>query len=370
MEHRETRHGATVVDNYFWLREKSNPKVVEYLKAENAYTEAMTKGIQPFADALYTEMLGRIKQTDLSVPVKRGSYLYYSRTEEGKQYPIQCRKRDPNGAEEVLLDLNALAKDHKFVGLGAFQVSDDQNLLAYTLDYTGFRQYTLQVKDLRTGRTLPDSTERVTSVQWASDNKTLFLGTEDAVTKRWDKLFRHALGTARFDPVFDEKDELYDIELGKTRDKRYLILEIEAKDTAEVRYLRADQPMAAWTVFLPREKGHRYYVDHRDNLFYIRSNKAGPNFSVADRAGEQSRAGQLEDLYSAAPERADRGHRSVPRLRGCRWRNRMRSNQIRIHNFKTSDVDADRAFRSRLFGASRRALRITIPRLTAITTRA
>src|SRR5689334_14821151 len=163
MEHREVRHGATVNDDYFWLREKTNPKVVKYLEAENAYTEAMTKGIQPFADALYKEMLGRIKQTDLSVPTPRHGYLYYSRTEEGKQYPIQCRRKgNMQAPEEVLLDLNELGKDRKFVGLGGFLVSDDQNLLAYTIDYTGFRQYSLCVKDLRTGKTMPDTIERVT----------------------------------------------------------------------------------------------------------------------------------------------------------------------------------------------------------------
>jgi oligopeptidase B len=279
--HREVRHGATVIDNYFWLREKSNPEVVKYLEAENAYTEAVTKDLKPFQDALYAEMLGRIQQTDLSVPTRRGEYLYYSRTEEGKQYPIQCRRKGSmEAAEEILLDPNELAKTHKFVGVGAFALSDDQNLLAYTVDFTGFRQYTLQVKDLRTGATLPDATERVTSVEWAADNKTLFLTTEDAVTKRSDKLWRHALGAAAFEPVYDEKDELYDINLGKTRDKQYLVLNIESKDTAEARYLRAAQPAGAFAVFLPREKKHRYYVDHREGTFYIKTNKHGKNFEI------------------------------------------------------------------------------------------
>jgi oligopeptidase B len=281
LEHRELRHGATVVDNYYWLREKSNPKVAEYLQAENGYTEAMTKNLKPFEDALYKEMLGRIKQTDLSVPTRRGEYLYYSRTEEGKQYPIQCRRKgDMQAPEQVLLDLNELAKEHKFVGLGDFVVSDDGNLLAYTTDFTGFRQYSLHVKDLRSGETLPDTTERVTSVAWASDNKTLFLVTEDDVTKRSDKLWRHALGADKFEPLYEEKDELYDIGVGKTRDKKFLLLEIEAKDTTEVRYLRADQPQGAFAVFLPRLKKHRYYVDHREGLFYIRTNKEAKNFKV------------------------------------------------------------------------------------------
>ena len=281
IEHREVRHGATVVDDYFWLREKSNPKVAEYLEAENAYTAAMTKDLLPFSDSLYKEMLGRINQTDLSVPVARRGYLYYSRTVEGKQYPIQCRRKgNMETPEEVLLDMNELGKDNKFVGLGGFVVSDDQNLVAYTVDFTGFRQFALRVKDLRTGQTLPDTTERVTSLAWAGDNKTLFVVTEDAVTKRSDKLWRHVLGSAKFEEIWNEKDELYDIEIGKTRDLKYLFLQSEAKDTSEARYLRADRPADTFTVFLPREKGHRYYLDHREGLFYIRTNKSGRNFAV------------------------------------------------------------------------------------------
>ncbi len=282
-EHRETRHGAAVIDNYYWLREKTNPEVIKYLDAENAYTAEMTKGLKPFEDSLYKEMLARIKQTDLSVPTRRGEYLYYSRTEEGKQYPIQCRRKGSMQApEEILLDLNELAKDKKFVGLGALVVSDDQNLLAYTIDFAGFRQYSLRVKDLRTGATLPDTTERVTSVEWAADNKTLFLTTEDAVTKRSDRLFRHALGSAAFEPLYNEKDELYDIGVQKTRDKKYLLLSIAAKDTTEYRYLRADRPQEDFRVFLPRENKHRYYPDHREGLFYIRTNKgaSAKNFQI------------------------------------------------------------------------------------------
>ena len=281
IEHTEARHGSTVVDNYFWLREKSNPDVIEYLKAENAYTEAMTANLKPFQDALYQEMLGRIKQTDLSVPYRQGDYLYYSRTEEGKQYPIQCRKKGGMDApEEVLLDLNQMAEGHQFISLGSVSVSDDQNLLAYSTDYKGFRQYDLHVKDLRTGQTLPDTTERVDNIAWAADNKTLFVTTEDAVTKRADHLWRHTLGKPEFEPVYEEKDELYRLGLEKTRDKRFLLLDIGSTDTTEVRYLRADQPASNFTVFLAREKKHRYDIDHRDNLFYIRTNKNAKNFQI------------------------------------------------------------------------------------------
>ncbi len=281
IEHREERHGATVIDNYFWLRDKSNPAVIEYLKAENAYTGALTKDLKPFEEALYKEMLGRIKQTDLSVPTRRDGYYYYSRTEEGKQYPIQCRRKGSMDApEEILLDGNELAKGHTFLGMGAFQVSDDSNLLAYTTDVTGYRQYTLHVKDLRTGQTLPDTAERVTSLEWASDNKTLFLTTEDAVTKRSDHLWRHTLGDAKNDAIYQEQDELYTIYAGRTRDKKFIVLHIGSTDTTEARYLAADQPRGEFRVFLPREKKHRYDIDHREGLFYIRSNKNAKNFQI------------------------------------------------------------------------------------------
>ena len=270
-----------MIDPYFWLREKSNPEVAKYLEAENAYTEAMTANLKPFSDAIYKEMLGHIKQTDLSVPTRRGEYFYYSRTEEGKQYPIQCRRKGSMEApEEILLDLNVLGKDRKFVGLGGLAVSDDHNLLAYTIDFTGFRQYALQVKDLRSGQTLSDTTARVTSMAWAADNKTIFLTTEDDVTKRSDKLFRHVLGSTKFDLLYDEKDELYDIEVSKTRDRKYLVLEIDSKDTSEARYLSAAHPQDDFAVFLPREKKHRYYIDHREGTFYIRTNQSGINFAI------------------------------------------------------------------------------------------
>ncbi len=280
VEHRETRHDSVVVDHYYWLREKSNPNTLRYLEAENAYTEAMTRQVQPFADALYKEMLGRIKQTDLSVPTRRGGYLYYSRTEEGKQYPIQCRRKGSMEApEEILLDLNELAKGHTFLGLGAFVISDNESLLAYTTDVTGFRQYSLHIKDLRSGATLPDTAQRVTSVAWAADNATLFYTTEDPVTKRSDHLFSLKLGTPS-QALYQEGDELFRVHVSRTKDKKYLMLDIGATDTTEVRYLAASQPAGAWKVFLAREKKHRYDVEHREGLFYIRTNRDAKNFQI------------------------------------------------------------------------------------------
>jgi oligopeptidase B len=215
------------------------------------------------------------------VPVRRGDYFYYSRTEEGKQYPIQCRKRGSlDGKEEVLLDLNELGQGKKFAGLGAFEVSDDQNLLAYTIDYVGYRQFSLQVKDLRTGVTLPDTIDRVDSVSWAANNNTLFLVTEDQTTKRANQAWRHTLGRKEFEPVYEEKDETFSLGVDKTRDKKYVLLSTVSTDTSEIRYLRADQPESDFTVFLPREKQHRYFLDHREGLFYVRSDKNAKNFQV------------------------------------------------------------------------------------------
>ncbi len=284
-EHRAIWHGETVVDEYYWFRDRSNPELTKYLEAENAYTEAMTASVSPFSGQLYKEMVSHIKQTDLTVPVRNGGYLYYTRTEEGKQYPIYCRRRGSiENPEEILLNLNELAEDRAFVSLGSFSASDDQNLLAYTVDYTGFRQYKLQVKDLRTGAMLPDSTERVTGLEWAADNKTLFLTTENAITKRSDTLWRHALGSSDFELLYEEIDELYDVALTKTRDKRYLLLGISSKDTTEFRYLRADHPSDPFAIFLARGKKHRYYVDHREGLFYIRTNRNGKNFEIVTTA--------------------------------------------------------------------------------------
>src|ERR1044071_8850590 len=213
-------HGVTLVDDYFWLREKTNPAVMAHLKAEDAYTESMLKFTRPLQEKLYNEMLSHLKQTDENVPYRSGNYFYYSRTVEGKQYPIFCRKKgSTNAAEEILLDVNELAKGQQFMSVGDFIPSDDGNLLAYSTDNTGYRQYLLQVKDLRTGQLLPDKMERVTSVAWANDNKTLLYVTEDPVTKRSDKLFRHVLGTDKYELLLEEKDELFDIGVGKSLDK-------------------------------------------------------------------------------------------------------------------------------------------------------
>ena len=274
-------HGTTIVDDYFWLREKTNPAVMAHLKAEDDYAESMMKHTAPLQEKLYNEMLSHIKQTDTNVPFRSGNYFYYTRTEEGKQYQIYCRKKGSLDApEEIILDENELAKGQKFMSVGAFVPSDDGNLLAYSTDNTGYRQYLLQVKDLRTGQLLPERIERVTSIVWANDNKTLFYVTEDAVTKRSDKFFRHVLGIDKNDLVYEEKDELFDIGVGRSRDKEIVFLQAFSKTSTEARYLRANEPNGTLKVILPRQPEHEYDVDHRNNTFYIRTNRGAKNFRI------------------------------------------------------------------------------------------
>ncbi len=274
-------HGETLVDDYHWLRDKANPAVIDHLNAENAYTAAVARPLEPVADALYREMRARIKEADLDVPYRLGGFFYYSRTEQGQQYPIYARKRGSLDApEEVLLDLNELAQGEKFLSLGAFTVSDDGNLLAYSTDVTGFRLYTLRVKDLRTGKLLPDRVEKANAPTWAADNRTIFYVAEDAA-KRPHRLHRHALGSTGDDPVvYDEKDELFRLSVRRSRDRRYLFVGSRSSTTTEVRALDAGQPEATPRVILPREVGHEYDVEHREGLFYIRTNRGATNFRV------------------------------------------------------------------------------------------
>jgi oligopeptidase B len=278
-------HGYEITDNYAWLRDRNdqkNPEIVKYLEAENAYTESLMNPHKPFVETLYKEMLGRVKQTDLSVPYRIGEYWYFNRTEEGKQYPVYLRSKTRDGKDaEVLLDQNEMAKGFKYFSIGAFEVSDDGNLLAFSTDTTGYRQYTLQIKDLRTGKLLPDKIERATSTEWSSDGKYLFVVQEDAVSKRSDKLWRHTVGTAdKNDLVFEEKDVLFNIGIARSRDKKMFLLGSWAKTSREYRYLSADSPTGEWKVISARREGHEYNADFNNGEFYIVTNKGAENFKV------------------------------------------------------------------------------------------
>jgi oligopeptidase B len=282
----ETRHGTVVTDDYRWLQKKTDPAVIDYLNAENAYTAAVTAPIQPLADKVFAEIKGRMQEVDLSVPVRIGNFFYYTRTEAGKQYAINCRRPvgadgvyDAQAAEEILLDQNKLAEGQKFFSVRAFSVSPNEQLLAYTTDTTGFRQYELHIKDLKTGKLLTDSMPRVTSLAWAADNATVLLVQEDATTKRSDRLFRLALGGTPQE-VYHEAVEQFSISLGRTQDKKFFVLRAGSTDTSEIFLLPTAQPNGVFKSVLPREKGHRYSVEHRDGQLYILTNKHAKNFRV------------------------------------------------------------------------------------------
>jgi oligopeptidase B len=289
-------HGETLTDDYYWLRNKGTAEVEAHLKAELAYAQAFMKPTEALQQKLYDEMLGRIQQTDVDVPFLDRGFFYYSRTEEGKQYPIHCRKKGSLEApEEVILDVNQLAEGKPFMAVGRRTVSPDGNLLAYRTDETGFRQFTLHVKDLRTGQLGPEAIPRVTSLEWAEDGKTLIYGVEHPQTKRSYQVFRHVLGEAKDDLLYEEKDERFDVFVQKSRDRQVLFIESASHTTSEVRYLPADRPAAELKLIAAREQDHEYDVDHRPGEFWIRTNDKGRNFRlvVADEK-DPSRANWRE----------------------------------------------------------------------------
>jgi oligopeptidase B len=305
-----TLHGQTLDDNYRWMRDKSSPEVLAHLEAENAYTLSVMAGTEGLQKKLYDEMLSHIKETDVSAPYRNRSWFYYVRTVEGKQYPIHCRRLalgaayDESQSEEILLDVNQLAEGQPFMALGALTVSVDDTKLAYSTDNTGFRQYTLHIRDLKTGLDLPDTAERVGSIAWAADSHTLFYTTEDEVTKRHDHLFRHRLGDSAESDVliYEEKDERFNLGVGKTRDNEYLLMEAGSHTTSECRFLSAKTPEGEFRMIAPRVDEQEYTVDHRKGLFYIRTNDVGKNFRVVTTRVETPERDFWEELIPLAAD--------------------------------------------------------------------
>jgi oligopeptidase B len=278
--HVDTLHGDIRSDDYFWLRTKSDPAVRAYLEAENAYAEAMLAHTRPLQETLYNEMLGRIKQTDLSVPYRDNGYWYYTRTEEGRQYPILVRRRGSMEApEEVMVDVNALATGQEFMSLGATTVSDDGTLLAYSTDSTGFRQYTLRVRDLRTGKDQPVRREKVVTVAWAADNRSIFYTTEDPA-KRSAYLWRHRLGEAQDELLYEETDERFGVYVSRSLSRRFVYAYSGSLTTSEIRFIDARTPDVMWTVVAPRVQDREYDVSEHGDRFYIRVNDTGRNFRL------------------------------------------------------------------------------------------
>lgn len=277
-----TLHGDTRADPYAWLRDKTNPEVMEHLRAEDAYASWWMEPTQPLQKALYDEMLARIQETDVSVPYRKGGHWYYVRTEEGKQYPILCRKAGTlDAVEQVTLDMNAMAEGLPFLALGEYDVSDDGNLLLFSTDTTGYREYTLQRKDLRTGEIDSWRVERVSTAAWAADGRTIFYVEDDPVSKRPFRLRRHVLGATGEDPVlYEEKDERFSLQVGRSRSKRFVVFSIASHTTSEVRLLEASRPEGEFRTVLERSQDVEYDVAHGGDLLFLRINDTGRNFRL------------------------------------------------------------------------------------------
>ena len=294
---RHETHGVVRTDDYHWLRERGDPAVTAHLEAENAYTQAVMAPTEGLQETLFAEIKGRIRQTDMSVPYREGDYLYYTRYEDGREYPIHCRRPvDAPAAvdvpaavdgEQVLLDVNVLAEGRDFCQVSALEVSPDGRLLAYAIDIEGRRIHTIRVRDLPAGALLDDELAGVTSnLVWANDNRTLFYTRQHPETLRWHQVWRHALGTPQADDVlvYEEADETFNCEVGRTRSKRYLLIASAQTVSTEYRLLDADRPDGAFEVFWPRARDHEYDVDHYRDRFYVRTNHRARNFRLMETA--------------------------------------------------------------------------------------
>ncbi|MCX6557882.1 MAG: S9 family peptidase [Candidatus Aminicenantes bacterium] len=283
-----TIHGHTRIDPYYWLNERANPKVIDYLKAENAYTDAVMKPTLALQEKLYQELAGRKKQDDMSVPYGDNGYFYYTRYVAGKNYPLYCRKKGSlQGSEEVMLDGNRMAEGKAYFAIADAEVSPDNTLLAYSVDYVSRRQYRIQFKNLNSGKVYEESIPMTDGqIVWANDSKTVFYPVIDPETLRSCRIRRHVLGTATATDVevYNETDETFSAYLGKSRSRQYIFITSQSTLTSEYRYLDAGQPRGGFKVFQPRLRGLLYEVDHLGDRFYIRTNDGARNFKLMEAA--------------------------------------------------------------------------------------
>ena len=295
-----TVHEDKRIDDYFWLREKSSPEVVSYLEQENAYTETVLAPERELRATLYKEMVGRIKEDDASAPVPFHGWLYYTRTEKNRQYPIYCRKSAaPGAAEEILLDLNQMIGTHTYIAVGQYRVSDDGARLAYSIDWTGYRQYEVFVMDLATKTPIPQQIGKVSSLEWGAGHEVLYYGTENDA-KRSDKLHRWTLSTGRHELLYEDKDELYNLEVQKSRDGQFIFCHTESKLTTEVFALPAGDTGTALRSLLGRTENVKYFAGHRAGRYYYVTNRDGAkNYKVV--SAPVSAPAQLTDLIPHNP---------------------------------------------------------------------
>ncbi|MCK5686379.1 S9 family peptidase, partial [bacterium] len=276
-----TIHGKTVVDNYFWLREKKNPAVIQYLNMENAYSDIMLFDTKKLQKNLYKEMVGRIKETDLSVPVRRGDYYYFNKTKKDKQYKYRYRKKN-DGIEELLLDENKLAEGKDYFSLGVFKITPSQKFVAYSVDTTGREKFTLYIKDLSNGKLLADQIPDIAySVEWGNDEKTIFYTVLDKAERPY-RVYRHTVGYSSTEDelIYEEKDEAFHVYIGKTRCNSYIFISSGSSTSSEYWILDADKPEEKFNLFSKREKDIEYELDFHENEFYIITNENAVNFKL------------------------------------------------------------------------------------------
>jgi oligopeptidase B len=299
-------HGQTRIDYYYWLRERENPKVVEYLKAENEYLKAVMKPTEAFQEALYDEIVGRIKQTDMSVPYRSEGYYYYTRYEEGKEYPVYCRKKgNMEAPEEVLLNVPEMAQGQPYFQVAGLTVSSDNNLIAYGVDKVSRRLYTMHFKNLATGETSADEIPNtIGQAAWANDNKTVFYTLKDTTTLRPYKIMKHVLGTdiSADKEVFVETDETFEVMADKSKSKKFVFISSESTLSTEYRYLDADNPDGEFKIIQPRERDLEYHVEHFKDKFYIRTNFQAKNFRLMETPLDKT---AKENWTEVIPQRQD-----------------------------------------------------------------
>lgn len=287
-----TIHGDTRIDNYYWLNERENPEVIEHLKAENAYTDTMMKHTEEFQQNLYDEMVARIKKTDESVPYKKNGYYYYSRTEGDAEYPLICRKKGSLDAEEeIILDMPKMAEGEAFFSVGDYEISTNNELIAYTVDNVSRRKYTIYVKNLKTGEVYPDKIENTSgSITWANDNQTLFYTKKDEQTLLPYQVYTHKLGTPASEDklIYEEKDNTFYTACYKTKSEKYIMIANSSTLTSEVRFIDADKPNSEFKVIAPRERGIEYSVSHYGDNFYIYTNWNAQNFCLMKTAVDKT----------------------------------------------------------------------------------
>ncbi len=282
IDHKMEKHGDVRNDKYFWLRERENPKVIQYLNDENAYTDRALAPVRGLEQTLFNEMKRRTKEDDSSTPYKKGDFYYYSRYEKDQQYPIYARKKGSlTATEEILLNVNELAKDKSYCEVGGLKLSPNQEIMAYGVDFTGRRFYDVHFKNLKTGKTYSHTIDKTTgNLVWAADNQTIFFTKQDPETLRSDKVFRYDFNSHKSEQIYFEKDDTYNVYVSESLAHKYIYLISSSTLTTETRYLPSDKPHDQFKMFLARDKGHEYSVTDGDDAFYIVTNKNAKNYKL------------------------------------------------------------------------------------------